>query len=67
MCMHPGLECYKSIKKNSDECLIPCTGIYADVLKNEDVKLVDEMKQFKTAMVFYKKYKSRFINGTEGN
>ena len=65
--MPPGLECFKFLPHKSDERLIPCTGIYADVLKNEDVKLVDEMKQFKTAMVFYKKYKSRFINGTEGN
>ena len=64
--MPPGLECYKSIPKVSDKCLIPCTGVYAVVEKDWNVKPEEEIKKFKAALDLYKKYKSGFLNGTEG-
>ena len=39
-------------------------GIYADVVKNEDV--VEEMEEFETTLNDYKKYKSQVSNGKEG-
>jgi hypothetical protein len=64
--MPPGLECYKSVKKSSDKCIIPCTGIYADVYRDEDFKPVEEIDKFRTTLENYENYKSGFINGTEG-
>ena len=65
--MPPGLECYKSVKKYSEKCLIPCKGTYADVYKKEDFKQVEEIEKLRATLNNYKKYKSGFFNGTEGN
>jgi hypothetical protein len=65
--MPPGLECYKSVKKSSEKCIIPCKGIYADVSRGEDSEQVEEIEEFRTTLDSYKSYKSGFINRTEGN
>ena len=64
--MPPGLECYKSIQKVSDKCLIPCKGVYAEVESDVDVKPEEEIEKFKAALGLYKEYKSGFLNRTEG-
>ena len=64
--MPPGLECYKSVKKSSEKCIIPCKGIYADVNRVEDFEKVEEIEKFGPTLESYKNYKSGFINGTEG-
>ena len=64
--MPPGLECYKTVEKYSDKCIIPCKGTYADVYKKEDFKQVEEIEKLRTTLNEYTKYKT-FVNGTEGN
>ena len=64
--MPPGLECYKTVEKYSDKCIIPCKGTYADVYKKEDFKQVEEIEKLRTTLNEYRKYKT-FVNGTEGN
>ena len=65
--MPPGLECYKSVNKISEKCIIPCKGIYADVYRGEDFEKVEEIEEFRTTLESYQNYKSGFINRTEGN
>ena len=65
--MPPGLECYKSVKRSSEKCIIPCKGIYADVTKVEDFEKVEEIEKFRPTLKSYKNYKSGFTNGTEGD
>ena len=65
LCMPPGLECYKSVKKGSESC-VPCEGIYFHVNRDEDFKPVEQLEVYKTTIQNYKEYKSGFINGTEG-
>ena len=67
LCMPPGLELYKSVKKSSETCNIPCKGINADVYREEDFEKVEEKEKFGISLANYKEYKSGFINGTEGN
>ena len=64
--MPPGLECYKSIQKVSDKCIIPCNGVYAEVIGDVDARPEEEIKKFKDGLHFYKEYKSGFLNRTEG-
>jgi hypothetical protein len=65
--MPPGLECYKSVKKSSEKCTIPCKGIYADVSRGEDFEPVEEIEEFGPTLASYTNYKSGFINKTEGD
>ena len=64
--MPPGLECYKSVKKTSDKCLIPCKGVFADVEKREDYKQVEAIEKFRYTLHDYRDYKSGFITRNEG-
>ena len=64
--MPPGLECYKSVKKTSDKCLIPCKGVFADVEKGEDYKQVEAIEKFRATLHNYEDYKSGFITRNEG-
>ena len=61
MCLSPGLDCYKNeVKLSQDDCsVLPCKGIYADVVKYgvEDL-LVD--KHVLDQLVKYKEYKAGF-------
>ena len=66
LCMPPGLECYKSVKKSSEKCRIPCKGIYADVVRKEGFKQTEDVRKIKAALGNYKEYKAGFINRTEG-
>ena len=47
LCMPPGLECYKSVKKGSESC-VPCEGIYFHVNRDEDFKPVEQLEEYKT-------------------
>jgi hypothetical protein len=54
--MPPGRNCYKTIKKTSENC-IPCRGIYVHVEKDDVFKPVEKMEEFITILDTYKEYK----------
>ena len=61
MCLPPGISCYRSsVKISQDSCIVPCQGIYADVVNGgvEDLHTKDD---FKPVFDEYKDYKSGFI------
>ena len=64
--MPQGLECYKSVKNDLEIC-IPCAGIYFHVDRDEDLKPVEQLEEFRNMVNNYKEYKSGFFKGTEGN
>ena len=64
--MPPGLECYKSVEQSSNDCLLPCKGVYADVQRRKDVGNIKDMEMVKSFSKYYKDYKSGLINGTTG-
>ena len=64
--MPPGLECYNSVKLRSDECIIPCKGMYADVEREEGFEATEKIEKFQPVLGQYKQYKAGFINETEG-
>ena len=63
LCSPSGVECYGSIKLDSDKCLIPCEGIHADVhLEHLDISKEENMEQFEKLMGNYEEYKRGYIN-----
>ena len=60
-CLPSGLACYKNeVKLSQDDCsVLPCTGIYADVVKHgaEDLPMD---KHVKHVLVKYREYKAGF-------
>ena len=64
-CLPSGLDCYnKNEKQSKDNCsaVLPCRGIYADVVKHgvEDVVDLPMKKYVKHALDKYQKYKAGF-------
>ena len=61
VCLPTGLACYKNdVKLSQDDCsVLPCTGIYADVVKHgvEDLPMDKHVKQF---LAKYREYKTGF-------
>ena len=62
VCLPPGLECYKKeVKLSQDDCsVLPCRGIYADVVKYGvedllmDKQILDKYKEYKAGFYFDK-------------
>ena len=63
--MPPGLDCYKSVKKSTENC-IPCNGIYFHVEREDYEKPIEDLEKFKTILDKYKEYKSGITKETEG-
>ena len=61
LCLPTGLACYKNkVMLSQDDCsVLPCTGIYADVVKHgaEDLPMD---KHVKHVLVKYREYKAGF-------
>ena len=60
-CLPSGLACYKNeVKLTQDGCsVLPCTGIYADVVKHE-FEDADDLLMDKNVLARYKEYKAGF-------
>ena len=58
MCLPTGLACYKNeVKLRQDDCsVLPCTGIYADVVKHG----VEDLPMDKHVLARYREYKAGF-------
>ena len=60
ICDSKGLECFRKLTIDKEECLIPCEGIFADIRK-EKVEDVDEKTPgMKHIFQAYEKYKNEF-------
>ena len=46
--------------KAGDKCLIPCKGLYADVVKNMDFIQVEQLDMFKNNLAKYNDFKAGF-------
>ena len=46
---------------NHEDCLIPCKGIYADVVKDIEIKEIDKMNKFDNLVDAYERYKRGYI------
>ena len=61
MCLPPGVSCYRTgVKLSQESCSVPCQGIYADVVNGggEDLHTKAE---FKPVFDKYNEYKSGFF------
>ena len=64
MCLPTGLDCYKSLKLTFEKCIIPCKGMYANVVRKDAAVDLETEKQFSTIFNKYKEYKSGVTNNT---
>ena len=62
MCGESDKDCVSNITIDTNDCLAPCEGIFADVLKH-DAETIDE-KYFEPLLKSYYKYK-RFFDISE--
>ena len=61
MCLPPGVSCYRTgVKLSQESCSVPCQGIYADVVNGGGEDLHTKV-EFKPVFDKYKEYKSGFI------
>ena len=65
MCTPAGIECYESVKEIIGKCLIPCQGIFADVVKDTDFKQMEEIDEFKTVLEEYNNYKTGYARNSK--
>ena len=56
--MPKGTECYTSVKVDEDKCLIPCKGLFADVLRNNDFKQITDRETLSRMLASYEDYKT---------
>ena len=59
-CLPPGLDCFnKYVKPNQDNCsaVLPCRGIYADVVKDD----AEDLLMDEHVLARYREYKAGFI------
>ena len=59
MCTPSGLDCYKEVRRVKAECLKPCGGLYADVVKDND-KSIPKLSNFASIYSSYESYKRGF-------
>ena len=46
---------------NNEDCVLPCKGIYADVVKDIETMEVDKMKKFDKLVEDYESYKRGYL------
>ena len=61
ICSPNGTECYKNLRQDSGKCLMPCKGVYADVVKDMDIINVRELRKFDKLVKSYENYKRDFV------
>jgi hypothetical protein len=60
LCSPTGTECYQQLHVDSDDCLIPCKGLYADVQKDTSFESLDDIKVLKNTLDSCETYKRGF-------
>ena len=60
LCTASGLDCYKNMAPNYQNCIIPCTGLYADVEKDDDLSFIKQSKAFDELIENYTLFKQGF-------
>ena len=59
--MPTGTECYKTVTVDPKSCIISCKGLYADVVKNNEFKPIEEITKFKNVLSEYEDFKKAYI------
>ena len=59
MCTPFGLDCHKEVRRVTADCLKPCGGLYADVVKDND-KSIPKLSNFASIYSSYESYKRGF-------
>ena len=59
-------ECYNNVEISSEQCVLPCKGLYADIsLENSGIRKVEDMKKFDPLIKSYENYKRGFTKDIE--
>ena len=59
-------ECYNNVEISSEQCVLPCKGLYADIsLENSGITKVEDMKKFDPLIKSYENYKRGFTKDIE--
>ena len=60
LCTPTGTECYQHLHVDSDNCLLPCKGLYAKVQKGTNFESLDAIKSLQNTIDSYENYKRGF-------
>ena len=65
LCSLDGIECYKKLRPDTDNCVAPCKGIYADVQRDIEAMNVENLRKFDKMVESYEHYRRGFIKDIE--
>ena len=60
LCNPTGIECFKSMKQEKENCLAPCKGVFAGLDRDKDFIQVEDMEDFKDILNEYRQYKTGY-------